>query len=222
MKFQNIYITTHDAVKLGCWILAPEVLNVRTIFCIFLHDRGMNRHDFTRLLNLDTILKCNLVLIIPDYRSFGDSEGEFTMAATNLDIKAVHKLCLEKFGYEPIFIGYGFGGAVALEYLHYARFDNKLILINTFTHILDLWRTKELWNFLYWFFYKAQGDLYDYLDYNNCRNIRYAKKGNVLILHGELDGKIPKEFGRVLSMQINCQYKELPNHNHFSILKEPD
>ncbi|KAM0686746.1 hypothetical protein COBT_002025 [Conglomerata obtusa] len=216
LTFKNIYLTTQDNVRIGCWYIAPYEINDQTRVVILCHGNGCNRKDFVERFRIHRLVICNYIVLAPDYRSFGDSEGEFWMDTVNYDIEAVHKYCISKLRMEPSFVGFSLGGAVVLEYLRYSRHDNKIVLISTFSCTLDIVSTVVLWKVFSFCLPFAKKEILEKFNYDSVENITYARKENVIIFHGDADDLVPFWQGKKLSEALNCTLIRMHDDTHFT------
>lgn len=116
--FKNIQLTTHDGIKIGAWLLAPKNLHEKLNYVIFLHGNNSNRKTFCEGYQIEKIIiKYNLVMLIPDYRDFGDSFGEFSKYTVNYDIDSCFQFMNKVLKRNKIdLIGFSLGTGIALEY----------------------------------------------------------------------------------------------------------
>lgn len=212
--FENVYLNTQDGVKIGCWILGPKEIDLDTKYLIVLHGNECNRAQFTEKYNIKRLVDFNYVLFIPDYRSFGDSEGDFWIDTVNLDIDAVYDLCISRFRHSPDFIGHSLGCAIVLEFLKFSCHLNKMVLISPFTSTLDIVADNFFWKMIKVVYSNADDELKKYFNYDNMKNIEFAESCNVLIFHGTKDLIIPYDQGKKLADLIDCFFVTLEDYDH--------
>ncbi|KAM0677963.1 hypothetical protein BDAP_001443 [Binucleata daphniae] len=217
---ENIYLETKDNIKIGCWVLKPVNIDKSTQCILVLHSNGCNRKLFTENFRFDRLLAYNYILVVSDYRSFGDSQGDFWIDTVNFDVEAAHKHCINAYKKEPSFLGYSLGGAIALEYLKYSKHKNKLVIISTFSSTVDILNTVGLWRFVSYLVPYAEQKIVNEFNFDCSTNIRNANKENVLIIHGSVDEMIPCEQGKKLAEIARCRFIEMKNHDHFSLFSD--
>ncbi|KAM0686747.1 hypothetical protein COBT_002026 [Conglomerata obtusa] len=215
--FENVYILTKDNVKIGCWILGPCETDKNTKYLICLHSLSVNRKEFAALSEIDALIKLNYVLLIPDYRSFGDSNGSFIKEHINYDIEAVRNFCISRYCKDPCFLGHSFGGAIALQYLRYSKHDLKIVLIATFTTLLEVLNVDWIWTLYKQIVWNAEKHISKYFGYDNYTNIMYGKKENLMVFHGDLDKVIPMWHGIELAKNLGCQFVQVENGDQNSV-----
>ncbi|KAM0675263.1 hypothetical protein GVAV_001088 [Gurleya vavrai] len=217
--FENIYLSTRDNKKIGCYVFAPLNINGKTKIIIFLHGRNYNRKGFAKLFNMQYFTDQNFICLFPDYRSFGDSEGMFSTYHVNFDIEAVHIFCLERYQIEPIFFGFELGGAIALEYLSYTLHNNKIILIDIFTNLIVYMEKKMFYRFMIKICSQLKSELSFFMYYNNNVNIRYAEPENVIILQNKRCEGLNIEEAEIVAKEINCSLKIINDKYQKSFVK---
>lgn len=217
VNFKNIYLTSKDGVEIGVWILEPKSINSNTKYLIALHGTGQNRKSFINSFKIDKLVNLNIVLLVPDYRAFGDSEGEYDVGNVNYDVDAVYDYCKKAYGKRPEFLGYSLGGAVALEYSRYRPHNQKIILVSTFTSTIDILREDKKWKLAESVFPNAEKEIEKHFNYDSINAIGLCNSKNVLILHGDADKTVPYEHGVLLATKINCNLVTFSNCDHFSI-----
>ncbi|KAM0677962.1 hypothetical protein BDAP_001442 [Binucleata daphniae] len=220
LHFENIYLDTRDGVKIGCWILGPKEIDYETICIIVLHGNECNRAEFTEKYNIKRLAELNYILFIPDYRSFGDSEGEFWIDTVNFDIDAVYNFCIARFQQNPHFIGHSLGCAVVLEFLKFSNHLNKMVLLSPFTTTIEIINTQISWQLVKVFFVDAEEEIKGVFNYDNVENIKYADASKVLIFHGTADTIVPYEQGKKLADVIDCFFVTLDDYDHDTLFYE--
>ncbi|KAM0686357.1 hypothetical protein COBT_002421 [Conglomerata obtusa] len=217
VKFENIYLITKDNVKIGCWVLLPPRITKDTVYMIALHGVALNRADFIKTFEFDVLVRLNYVLLVPDYRSFGDSQGTFEVEPVNYDIDAVRHYCNLRFQKDPIYLGHSFGGAVALEYLRYSRHKNKIVLISTYTSTVAIANTYTIYNVLEKVIPNVNKQIMQQFGYNSIEHICLVKKEDVIVFHGTADAVIPFSEGMQLAEARFCEFVPMMNRDHFTV-----
>lgn len=121
LEGQNIYVIANDNVKLGGWIIKPKKEALNPHYCILFHGNSNNREQFYNIFHVERLLKNqNIILLIPDFRGFGDSDGTFSFEKSSTDILAFYKHFVKHHGAKNVsFISFSLGGTIALLYLDF-------------------------------------------------------------------------------------------------------
>ncbi|KAF9763798.1 Monoacylglycerol lipase ABHD12 [Nosema granulosis] len=121
-SYNNIYLTTRDGLKIGVSLFLPSSVDDSTQFVVFMHGVGCNRDDMSEIGEFKYFSRRNVVLLIPDYRGFGDSEGNFNLQGVNLDILSCFEYIFSKFGPRKVnIISFSLGTAIGAEYVKFVR-----------------------------------------------------------------------------------------------------
>lgn len=151
----NVYITTKDNKKIGAYLFEPRAGEPPRGFFIALHGKGCSREGFVSVSRIDVLLDMGYCVLVPDYRGFADSEGEFEVEDVNLDIMACFDYLISRFGeVEVHMIGHSLGTGIIGEYCRYIRNNNvearyhprKTVMISPFTSMSG--RTKPFFGLL--------------------------------------------------------------------------
>ncbi|KAM0677944.1 Protein abhd12b [Binucleata daphniae] len=219
VNFINTYLRTSDGIEIGLWILEPEKIDMHTKFIVLLHGIGQNRKRFVEDFDLCNLFLHNYVLFVPDYRSFGDSEGYFTMSDVNLDIDAVYHYCINKYRSKPDFIGYSFGAAVALNYVKYKQHKQKIVLISTFSRLVDMLLSSQRFEGQKQYVSQHMSMLKEFIGYDNMKNIMYCKPENVIVFHGNCDEIIHYSQGKKLANERGCKFITMDGCDHANVFE---
>lgn len=122
-SFKGLRLKTIDNMEIGAWVIEPREINDETEHCILFHGNSLNRKRFMSEFGVyDMIIKHNLVLMIPDYRGFGDSQGQFEFNTVHYDIDAAFECFKMLYPKKRIhFISFSLGGTVVLEYMAFVN-----------------------------------------------------------------------------------------------------
>lgn len=120
-KCRNYTINTLDNVMLGAWVIEPRNIDNDTKYCILFHGNSLNRKGFLQAFGIiDMVARYNIVLMVPDYRGFGDSGGDFDFSKVHYDIDAVFECFKQNYVDKKVyFISFSLGSTVVLEYLKF-------------------------------------------------------------------------------------------------------
>ena len=129
VTYENIELKTKDNVKIYAWYLKPKITDTFTHTILLLHGNNDNRETFCKKHSIEKFSRdYNFAFFIPDYRDFGDSEGEFKKQTVNFDIDC----CLEylktnlKKQYVDV-ICISLGASILLQYIYDSSRHNSLI-----------------------------------------------------------------------------------------------
>lgn len=185
LKYQEVYFTASDGVRLHGWWIPAEPTRATLIFCHGNAGNISHRLDSIRVFN-----SLGLNVIIFDYRGYGKSSGKPSETGTYLDAEAAYDCVSERFQVPPdkiVIFGRSLGGAVAVQ-LAREREAAALICEASFTSMRDLAKT-----------------LYPYLPVGTLVFDEYdsiSKVGNIkipkLFIHSSTDDLVPFEQGRKL------------------------
>ncbi len=182
LKFQDIYLTAKDGVKLNAWYLDNQAVD--KVILLF-HGNGGNISHRLEILQVLYSLPADVLII--DYHGYGNSGGRPSEDNLYLDAEAAYDFLVREKQYEPkqiIIMGSSLGGAVAI-WLAVQEEAGGLIIQKAFTSAADmavkmnpLYRKPIVW-------LKTK--------FNNLEEI-----GNVtepkLIIHSKKDEIIPYEM----------------------------
>ena len=142
LKFEDVRITTGDHVDLHGWYVPAATGAPAVLFC---HGNAGNISH--RLDWLEILRGMGFAVLLFDYRGFGQSSGVPTEQGTYLDAQTAWDYLTNTKGFAPrniVIVGESLGGPIAA---HLAKnvAPGALILVSTFTSVLDLART------FYWY-----------------------------------------------------------------------
>lgn len=155
LKYENLYITTSDKIKLHGWIVFGERVKKRTL--IYFQENAGNigfRLPFINFL----VTRLNVHCIIIGYRGYGKSEGKPSEAGLKLDGEAVvnyifqkkDKILEELIDIQNVYVfGRSLGGAVAAHVAAKNIYPLRGIIIeNTFSSMGDM--VDKFYPFMYY------------------------------------------------------------------------
>ncbi|KAM0674853.1 hypothetical protein GVAV_001672 [Gurleya vavrai] len=203
-------------------MVEPEETNDETEYIIFLHGVYCNRKKALINFKLHSLTKYNIVVFIPDYRSFGNSTEVFDVEKNNSDIEALYKHVINRFDKEPHLIGHSFGGGVALEFAKHIKHKRKIILVSTFTSVWDATYDFKICRFFSYFFPNLVSDIKKHFNYNNLKNIMFFKKENVLLIHGKKDVVISVNHSEKLATACKCRIIINEKCDHNDVFLKPN
>ncbi|MEK6528456.1 MAG: alpha/beta fold hydrolase, partial [Nitrospirota bacterium] len=153
LKYEDVYVTTEDGVRLFAWFIPSEEPRATLMFC---HGNGGNishRLDKIKIFN-DLFLD----VFIFDYRGYGMSKGKPSEQGLYLDAEAVYDYLLNNKKIPPqklIVYGESLGGAVTVELAGRHKVGG-IIIENTFTSVKDM--AKRIFPFIPAFIYANKFD----------------------------------------------------------------
>ena len=119
-KFEDVYLTTADAVKINGWFLpapqSPISTHQSPLTVLFLHGNAGNISH--RLDKLGFLRELGADVLIIDYRGYGHSEGAPNEQGTYRDAQAAYEYLTKTRGIHPrhiIVYGESLGSAVAVD-----------------------------------------------------------------------------------------------------------
>ncbi len=206
---EDVWLTAEDGVRLHAWYFpAQESSPAKQHVWLLLHGNAGNITH--RLLHAKLLLETGCAVFMPDYRGYGQSEGNPSEPGTYLDAQAAFDWLVER-GFQPgsiLVIGESLGGGVASE-LAMCRPVGGLVLLSTFTSIIDI--GSEL---MPWFPVRRLGSIrYDTLGKLpgvGCPVLILHSRGDHLIgfHHAERNFAAAKEPKRLV--ELRGDHNELP------------
>ncbi len=210
MKWEDVWLTTEDRVKLNGWLIDhPDARGV----ILFNHGNAGNISD--RLLKIRFFHQLGYAVFIYDYRGFGRSEGAPSEQGVYRDaqaafdwIKSHPRLSTKK----VIAYGVSLGGAVAIDLASH-RPVNGLIIDSSITS------AKDMANLLY----PALPKIFMSIKFDNVSKIRSLTMPKAF-LHSHEDQVVPFVMGQALFAQapepkIFISFKG--GHNDVQIVNDP-
>lgn len=190
LKYENITLQTHDAVRINLWFVPAKNAEYTVIFC---HGNGGNLSYVLDTVELMHQFGLNVAAF--DYRGYGNSEGHPSEQGVYTDAEEVYRFLVETKGIkenEIIVMGRSLGGAVAANL---AKNHNPAACIveSAFTSIADMGANQYP-------FYPVK-----IICRFKMRTIDYIKqiKSPVLIVHSSEDEIVPFSHGRKIFEAAN-------------------
>lgn len=226
-SYKNLTLITDDNIKIGAALFEPEFVDKQTKYVIFLHGSATNRDDISEIGDIKFLSKNNFMLLIPDYRDFGDSEGTFEKDKVSLDVKACFDFFIEKYSAVNIsIIGFSFGTAISAEFIkfmHKNRYflndaykPTTLILISPFTSFIKLISEFKITSVLKYILPAVWKEILYTFNFDTINNLEYFT-GNLYLFHGEYDPLIKSSHSEEIQKKFNCYFKILQT-DHMRIL----
>jgi len=211
LDFEEVVLTTEDAVKLHAWFVPAEEDRAAVLFC---HGNAGNISG--RLAMLELLHDLGLSTLIFDYRGYGKSDGTPSEEGTYLDGQAAWHHLTKVRGYEPnriMLFGRSLGGGIASR----IAVENKpaaLVLMSTFTSLPAIGQ-----------------EAYPYMPVKLLSRYRYPVLTNlhrvdapVLVMHGRDDEVIPYHHGEELftASGRSSQFVQLPGGHNDALMTGSD
>ncbi|MBI4868782.1 MAG: alpha/beta hydrolase [Candidatus Wallbacteria bacterium] len=182
-EFEDVAVTTTDAVKLHGWWIPGKWARVSLLF---MHGNAGNISD--RAENAAKLAAMGINVLLFDYRGYGKSEGHPSEAGVYLDARAMLEHLLARPEVDPsriVYFGRSLGAAVAIE-LATHRTPAALIAESPFCSIKEM-----------------AGGMFPYSLFSPFVPRHYDNLGRIarvacptLVIHGTPDEVIPFEHGR--------------------------
>ncbi len=184
LDYEDITVTTKDAVRLVGWFVPSKMHRATLIFC---HGNAGNIGH--RIEKIKIFNELNLDVLIFDYRGYGMSTGSPSEDGLYLDAEAAYDYLVNAKKISPsgiIVYGESLGGAVAVDLA--SKYEvGGIIIEGGFTSVKDM--AKKIFPFIPTFVYANKFD-----SLQKIKNVKYPK----LILHSIDDEIVPFEFGKKL------------------------
>lgn len=182
LKYEDIYLTAKDGVKLNGWYLDNKA--TQKVILLF-HGNGGNISHRLEILQVLYSLPADIFII--DYHGYGNSGGKPSEDKLHLDAKAAYNFLVLQKQYKPkdvIIMGSSLGGAIAI-WLAVEEEASGLIIQKAFTSAADI---AVKMNPLY-----RKPFVWLRSEFNNLAEIRNVTEPK-LIIHSKKDEIIPYEM----------------------------
>lgn len=221
-SYTNIYLKTRDGLRIGVALFSPHEVDSSTQFLILLHGVGCNRDDMSEIVRY--INRRNVLLLIPDYRGFAESQDDFNMQGVNLDVMACFDFIFKEYGLRKInIISFSLGTAIASEYVRFASLENKkympdkLILISPFCTLKGVLNSFFLYKVFSFLIPHLKKVVEKELNYDTLSNLKSISKEKVFVFHGIYDKLIPLEDSLRIRDTYGCFFRAIRS-DHIRIL----
>ncbi|EJW03419.1 hypothetical protein EDEG_02239 [Edhazardia aedis USNM 41457] len=245
----NGFLLTKDNVKIGFYIMKPKNMIIETdinlpnnvlnnneakheVF-LFLHGNSDNRKQSLGYIPISTFRENNWIVMIPDYRDFGDSSGNFQIDKVSNDIDACVTYLFKTYKQKVNIIGFSLGSAIALRYIKYLVMNNpsnsdgtlnderinKIVLFGTFTNTIDVLNRFCPWRVVNYIFPFIKNMLIADFYYDNVECTKYIHSDNLLLIHGQNDEFVSDEEAKKFNDHGQKILVKIKDGSHHSILK---
>lgn len=223
---ENMYLQTEDAETIGAFFYKPRTITTDTQYYIVCHGKGCDRYQAGLFGNLAKVVDLhNVCLIMPDYRGFGDSTGEYTIEGVNYDILAAYRYLVDAYGAKSIgIVGHSLGTAVALEYGKFAKLHrpeclpSRIVCMAPFTSTVDICKDFKVYLLLSFLIPNLEAKIRKEFNYDSISNSSHVKD-RLHIIHGAGDDIISHEHGRRIASAAGCPIT-VTDHTHLTIFND--
>lgn len=223
MISHNLYLTTDDGVSIGSFIFKPKEINEDTQYFIMCHGKGGSRYEVAYFFDFMSMAQQNnAVVLLIDYRSFGDSEGVYSIDGVNYDVKAAFDYLHREYKTTRIsLVGHSLGCAVALEYMRFAKAElglgipHRVFVLSPFTSTVEILSEFKLFHVFSYFLPTLPQFITTNFNYTNVSNAK-GLGDRLMVFHGAHDTIIPPEHGRLVAQSAECPFYTTQN-NHVNI-----
>lgn len=199
LAYQDVYFNASDGTRLHAWFLPAPGKALGTI--LFLHGNAQNIS--THIMSVRWLPARGFNVFLPDYRGYGASEGEPTLAGVQDDVDAALRTLLARPDVNPdriVVFGQSLGGAIAIynvAHSPYRQHIKALVVESAFASYRQIAREKLASFWLTWpFQWPLSWTVSD--RYSPAEAVARISPIPLLIIHGDRDAIVPVHHGRQL------------------------
>lgn len=199
LAYQDVYFNASDGTRLHAWFLPAPGKALGTI--LFLHGNAQNIS--THIMSVRWLPARGFNVFLPDYRGYGASEGEPTLAGVQDDVDAALRTLLARPDVNPdriVVFGQSLGGAIAIynvAHSPYRQHIKALVVESAFASYRQIAREKLASFWLTWpFQWPLSWTVSD--RYSPAEAAARISPIPLLIIHGDRDAIVPVHHGRQL------------------------
>ncbi|MGA9031180.1 MAG: alpha/beta fold hydrolase [Sulfuricaulis sp.] len=199
LKYEDVYFTASDGIRLHAWLLPAEGKALGTI--LFLHGNAENIS--THIMSVRWLPAQGYNVFLLDYRGYGASEGEPSVEGVQEDVNAAMRTLLSRPDVNPdrlVVFGQSLGGSIAIynvAHSPYRQHIRALAVESAFASyrqiarekLADFWLTWPLQYPLSW----TVSDAYSPSD-----AVAGVSPIPLLVIHGDHDAIVPLHHGQRL------------------------
>ena len=224
LAYQEIPFKTRDGLELLGWFMPAQGAALGTV--LQLHGNAENIS--THFASLAWMPERGFNVFIFDYRGYGASEGEPTLAGTQIDIDAAIDALLARNDIDKghiVMYGQSLGGALAAYYVAHSPNRDRLralVLESAFSDYVEIAREKFADHWLTWPFQWLPKLTVDDR-FSPLPGMARISPLPLLILHGDQDEIVPVHHGRLL-YEAALEPKQLwivPGAGHIQTMRAP-
>jgi fermentation-respiration switch protein FrsA (DUF1100 family) len=199
LKYEDLYFPARDGTRLHAWFLPAEPRAQGTI--LFLHGNAENIS--THIMSVRWLPAQGFNVFLPDYRGYGASAGEPTVAGVQDDVDSALRTLLSRPDVNPdriVVFGQSLGGAIAIyniAHSPYRRHIRGLAVESAFASYRGIAREKLA---AFWLTWPLQYPLSWLVSdqYSPARAVGDISPIPLLIIQGDRDPIVPVGHGRRL------------------------
>lgn len=199
LVYEDVYFRNSDGLMLHGWFLPARGNAKGTV--LFLHGNAQNIS--THIASVHWLPAQHYNVFLPDYRGYGLSEGEASLAGVQDDINSAMDYLLHRPDLDSkriVILGQSLGGALAIYNVAHSPYRQKikaLIVESAFSDYRDIAREKLA---SFWLTWPLQWPLALTInnDYSPLTVVSKVSPIPLLIIHGDNDNIVPLSNGQTL------------------------
>ena len=202
LAYEDVYFNANDGTRLHGWWLPAQGQALGTI--LFLHGNAENISTHIMAVRWLPARQFNVFLL--DYRGYGASAGEPTLAGVQDDVGSALRMLLARPDVNPdrlVVFGQSVGGSIAIynvAHTPYRRHIKALVVESAFASYRQITREKLAGFWLTWpFQWPLSWTVSD--DYDPSAAVASISAIPLLIIHGDHDPIVPLHHGQRLFEQ---------------------
>jgi len=199
LKYEDAYLPAKDGTRLHAWFLPASGKALGTI--LFLHGNAENIS--THIMSVRWLPAQGFNVFLLDYRGYGASEGEPSVAGVQEDVDAAMRTLLSRADVDRdriVVFGQSLGGAIAIynvAHSPYRQHIRALVVESTFASYREIAREKLAAFWLTWpLQYPLSWTVSD--AYSPADAVAGVSPIPLLIIHGDQDPIVPVDHGKRL------------------------
>jgi fermentation-respiration switch protein FrsA (DUF1100 family) len=225
LAYEDVYFRNSDGLMLHGWLLAAQGRAKGTV--LFLHGNAQNIS--THIASVHWLPAQHYNVFLPDYRGYGLSEGEASLAGVQDDINSAMAYLLQRADLDSeriVILGQSLGGALAIYNVAHSPYRQKikaLITESVFSDYEGIVREKLS---SFWLTWPLQWPLALTIDndYSPLTVVGKVSPIPLLIIHGDNDNIVPLSHGQTL-FAAAAQPREMwvvPNGGHIEAFRHKE
>jgi fermentation-respiration switch protein FrsA (DUF1100 family) len=199
LPYQDVYFPGEGGHMLHAWWLPAKGMAAGTV--LFLHGNAENIS--THIASVYWLPAQHYNVLLLDYRGYGRSQGEPSIAGALEDINSAMKHLLQRADVDPeriVVLGQSLGGALSIYYVAHSPYRHNikaLIVESSFTSYRHIAREKLA---LFWLSWPLQWPLSFTVDdsYSPLYVVDQISPIPLLLIHGDKDKVAPLQHGQAL------------------------
>ena len=199
LVYEDVYFRSSDGQMLHGWLLPARGKAKGTV--LFLHGNAQNIS--THIASVYWLPAQHYNVFLPDYRGYGLSEGEASLAGVQDDINSAMDYLLHRADLDAeriVILGQSLGGALAIYNVAHSPYRGKikaLITESVFSDYEGIVREKLS---SFWLTWPLQWPLALTIDndYSPLTVVSKVSPTPLLIIHGDNDNIVPLSHGQTL------------------------